>query len=168
MEKSIGMPPAIHSFCLGRNGSIQPLFLCAAKKKPLAVKRKRQRGISISPFAIPLKRPRRGLRPPSLDFPRGLVCTGVISDQQNAMQMRIEQTGEVIEILCAKIGRKGMSAPTNRLILDTSRIPYVKYSTGANETTCTAYRALEKPDSTAARRAFLAGRIIVEWHAEAK
>ena len=26
------------------------------------------------PFAIPLKRPRRGLRPPSLDFPRGLVC----------------------------------------------------------------------------------------------
>ena len=89
-------------------------------------------------------------------------------DLQNAMQMRIEQTGEVIEILCAKIGRKGMSAPTNRLILDTSRIPYVKYSTGANETTCTAYRALEKPDSTAARRAFLAGRIIVEWHAEAK
>ena len=123
---------------------------------------------SLAPFAIPLKRPRRGLRPPSLDFPRGLVCTGVISDQQNAMQMRIEQTGEVIEILCAKIGRRGMSAPTNRLILDTSRIPYVKYSTGANETTCTAYRALEKPDSTAARRAFLEGRIIVEWHAEAK
>ena len=26
------------------------------------------------PFAIPLKRPRRGLRPPSLDFPRSLVC----------------------------------------------------------------------------------------------
>ena len=48
---------------------IQPLFLCAAKKKPLAVKRKRQRGISISPFANPLKRPRRGLRPPSLDHP---------------------------------------------------------------------------------------------------
>ena len=26
------------------------------------------------PFANPLKRPRRGLRPPSLDHPRGLVC----------------------------------------------------------------------------------------------
>ena len=26
------------------------------------------------PFANPLKRPRRGLRPPSLDFPRSLVC----------------------------------------------------------------------------------------------
>ena len=28
-------------------GTIQPLFLCAAKKKPLAVKRKRQRGICV-------------------------------------------------------------------------------------------------------------------------
>ena len=35
------------------------------------------------------------------------------------------------------------------------RIPYVKYSTGANETKCSAYRALRKPDSTVARRAFL-------------
>ena len=63
--------------------------------------------------------------------------------------MRIEQTGEVIEILCAKIGRRGMSAPTNRLILDTSRIPYVKYSTGANGTTRTEYCALGKPNQTA-------------------
>ena len=61
-----------------RKGDIQPLFLCSAKKKPLAVKRKRQRGISISPFAIPLKRPRRGLRPPSLDFPQSLVCAEII------------------------------------------------------------------------------------------
>jgi hypothetical protein len=29
------------------------------------------------PFAIPLKRPRRGLRPPSLDFPRSLVCAAI-------------------------------------------------------------------------------------------
>ncbi len=65
-------------FCLARNCNVQPLFLCAAKKKPLAVKRKRQRGISISPFAIPLKRPRRGLRPPSLDFPRSLIRTEII------------------------------------------------------------------------------------------
>ena len=104
-------------FCLARNCNIQPLFLCAAKKKPLAVKRKRQRGIcvgtnstslilsaacggqassvplfllfpheslrwvrvgALAPFAIPLKRPRRGLRPPSLDHPRGLVCAKII------------------------------------------------------------------------------------------
>ena len=48
------------------------------------------------------------------------------------------------------------------------RIPYAKYSTGANRTTCTAYRALGKPDSTAARRTFLTGRAIGEWYAEAK
>ena len=33
---------------------------------------------SPRPFAIPLKRPRRGLRPPSLDFPRSLVCAEII------------------------------------------------------------------------------------------
>ena len=35
------------------------------------------------------------------------------------------------------------------------RLPYVKYSTGANRTICVIYRALRKPDSTVARRAFL-------------
>ena len=34
-------------FCLARNCNVQPLFLCAAKKKPLAVKRKRQRGSCV-------------------------------------------------------------------------------------------------------------------------
>ncbi len=29
---------------------------------------------SLAPLQTPLKRPRRGLRPPSLDFPWGLVC----------------------------------------------------------------------------------------------
>ena len=33
---------------------------------------------SPRPFAIPLKRPRRGLWPPSLDHPRGLVCAKII------------------------------------------------------------------------------------------
>ena len=60
------------------------------------------------------------------------------------------------------------SDPTSLLMSETLRLPYVKYSTGANETTCTAYRALGKPDSTAARRAFLEGRAIGEWHAESK
>ena len=35
------------------------------------------------------------------------------------------------------------------------RLPYVKYSTGANLATRIFYRALRKPDSTVARRAFL-------------
>ena len=74
----------------------------------------------------------------------------------------------VVEILCGEVGRTGASAPTNLLVLEMPRLPYVKYSTGANETTRTAYRALGKPDWTAARRAFLAERTISEWHAEAK
>ena len=109
---------------------------------------------SLAPFAIPLKRPRRGLRPPSLDHPRGLACAEAFLSLQNAMQMRIRKTGEVIEILCGKVGRTEASAPTSLLILETLRIPYVKYSTGANKTTRTAHRALGKPDSKAARRAF--------------
>ena len=74
----------------------------------------------------------------------------------------------VVEILCGEVGRTGASAPTNLLVLEMPRLPYVKYSTGANETTRTAYRALGKPDWTAARSAFLAERTISEWHAEAK
>ena len=37
---------------------------------------------------------------------------------------------------------------------ETPRISYVKYSTGANLATCTVFRAMRKPDSTVARRAF--------------
>ena len=33
---------------------------------------------------------------------------------------------------------------------------------------CMTYRALRKPDQTAARRAFLTGRAIGEWYAESK
>ena len=80
----------------------------------------------------------------------------------------------VVEILCACFGSFCMAA---RLCAICSaalagrtafRLPYVKYSTGTNETTCTAYRALGKPNQTAARRAFLEGRAIGEWHAESK
>ena len=60
------------------------------------------------------------------------------------------------------------SAPTNLISSNTRRIPYVKYSTGVNKATRIVYRALGKPDPTAARRAFLAGRAIGEWRAEAK
>ena len=52
------------------------------------------------PFANPLKTTRKGAAPPSLNHPRSLVCAEIIPDLQNAIQMRIWQTGEVIEILC--------------------------------------------------------------------
>ena len=48
------------------------------------------------------------------------------------------------------------------------RLPYVKYSTGVNRTTRTVYRAIGKPNQTAARRAFLAGCTFGEWYAETK
>ena len=48
------------------------------------------------------------------------------------------------------------------------RLPYVKYSTGADRTTRTVYRAFRRPDQTAARRAFFAGRTFGEWYAESK
>ena len=105
--------------------AIQPLFLCAAKKKPLAVKRKRQRGISISPFGIPLKRPRRGCCP-FLDHSRGLVCAKQISNQQKR------------DADAYQTDRRG-SRNTLRLF----RLPYVKYSMGANITKsiCVSYDA---------------------------
>ena len=52
------------------------------------------------------------------------------------------------------IGPMWASAPTSLRKSHTLRIPYVKYSTGANEATRTVYRAIGKPDSTAAQRAF--------------
>ena len=65
-------------------------------------------------------------------------------------------------------GTMWASSPTTLNRTNIVRIPYVKYSTGANRMICTTYRALRKPDQMAARRAFLTGRAIGEWHTETK
>ena len=117
MEKSIGMPPAIHSFLSWQKWQYSAPFSLRGKEKaagskkkttkgdlrrnklhiPHPVRRLRRTGVVRSvvppfptriasldsrgspvPFAIPLKRPRRGLRPPSLDFPRSLIRTEII------------------------------------------------------------------------------------------
>ena len=117
MEKSIGMPPAIHSFLSWQKWQYSAPFSLRGKEKaaggkkktakgelrrnklhiPHPVRRLRRTGVvrsvvppfptriasldsrgSLAPFANPLKRPRRGLRPPSLDFPRSLVCAEII------------------------------------------------------------------------------------------
>ena len=107
------------------------------------------------PFANPLKTTKKGAAAPlPWIFPVVWFVLKSFLDLQNAIQMRLCQTGVVVEILCGKVGRTEASAPTSLLILETLRIPYVKYSTGANKTTRTAHRALGKPDWTAARRAF--------------
>ena len=53
------------------------------------------------PFANPLKTTRKGAAAPlPWIFPGAWFVRNLFSDLQNAMQMRIGQTGEVIEILC--------------------------------------------------------------------
>ena len=138
-----------------RGTRFSPFFLCTAKKKPLAVKRKRQRGICVgtnstsltlpqaaglvrfvvppfpariasldsrgSPFfGIPLKRPRRGLMPPSWIIPEVWFVQSVFQASKNAMQMRMRQTGEVVEILCGSFDFHTSNiqrALTKRLVL---------------------------------------------------
>ena len=131
------------------------------------------------PFAIPLKRPRRGLRPPSLE-PSPLRISEmaeVFTSESKLYVCRGRCPHRPVRICCFTvmlgefvifIGPMWASSPTTLHRTDIVRIPYVKYSAGANKATCTARRALGKPDPTAARRAFLAGSAIGEWHAESK
>ena len=51
-------------------------------------------------FAIPLKTTKKGADAPFLDHSRGWLVQSTFQNLQNAMQMRIGQTGEVVEILC--------------------------------------------------------------------
>ena len=66
-------------------------------------------------------------------------------------------------MLCVCFGSFCTAELTKRTVY---RLPYVKYLTGANKATRTAYRALGKPDWTAARRAFLFAQTNDEWQAE--
>ena len=93
------------------------------------------------PLQSPLKRPRRGLMPPSWIIPGGWFV-------QSISQASKKRDADAYQAV-----RRG-SRNTLRLF----RLPYVKYSTGANITICAMYRALRKPDLTVARRAFLDGR----------
>ena len=63
------------------------------------------------------------------------MCKAHFSQQENATTMRI-----------------GIARRSSRNTLHLFRLPYVKYSTGANLTPRTVYRALRKPDSTVARQ----------------
>ena len=98
-------------------------------------KKEYQRGISISPFGIPLKRPRRGLRSPSWIIPGVWFVQSVFQASKNAITMR------------SGIDRRG-----SRNTLHLFRLPYVKYSTGANGEIRKIYRAVRKPNLTVARK----------------
>ena len=92
----------------------------------------------FSPFAIPLKTTKKGVATPFLDFSQEFdLCKAHFKPLKNAMQLRIRQSGEVVEILCVCLDFHTSNiqrALTSRLY--------------------TVFRALRKLDSTVARRAF--------------
>ena len=119
---------------------------------------------SLAPLQSPLKRPRKRrflflgtITPPNIGdcgiFVQWLsfyLCRGRCPHRPVRICCFTVMLGEFVIF----IGPMWASAPTTLHRTDIVRIPYVKYSTGANETTHTAYRALGKPDWTTARRAF--------------
>ena len=95
--------------------TFQPLFLCAAKKKPLAVKRKRQRGdFDFPPFAIPLKTTKKRADAPFLDHSRGLACAKAYfkSTKRDADAPLTDRRGSRNTLRCSRADstRKGCAA----------------------------------------------------------
>ena len=90
---------------------------------------------SPCPFAIPLKTTKKRADAPFLDHSRSLVSAIAYS------------TSTKRDADAYQTDRRG-----SRNTLRLSRLPYVKYSTGANITTRIFYRALRKPDLTVARQ----------------
>ena len=123
----------------------QPLFLCAAKKKPLAVKRKRQRGICVGTNYTSLALPQaaglvRFVVPPfptriaSLDS-RGSPFFGIPlkTTKGKVIPLPWIYLFSKIENCCNVATAGGQGRPPLRFIkLKMFRISYVKYSTGAN------------------------------------
>ena len=127
------------------------------------------------PFANPLKTTKKGAAAPFLGFSPGLglcgICFQIVQTRDGCVFDRpawqskysaIVSNVPCVEVRLCAIRDAALAGRT------AFRLPYVKYSTGANEATRTVYRALGKPNQTAARRAFLEGRAIGEWHAESK
>ena len=139
--------------CGGQASSV-PLFLLFPHESLRWIR------VGALPLCKPLKTTKKGAAAPFLGFSPDLVCAETDSDLQNALQIRIWQTGVVVEILCVCFGRDLNGSSFVRDMHGRAccaaalRLPYVKYSTGANKTTRTAYRALRKPDWAAARKAF--------------
>ena len=123
----------------GGAGYVSAPFSLRGKEKAAGGKKKTAKGeFRFSPFAIPCKTTKKRADAPFLDYSRGFgLCKAYFKPSTNAMQMRIW------------IVRRG-SRNTLRLF----RISYVKYSTGVYGATRIFYRAMWKPNSTVARRAF--------------
>ena len=128
-----------------------------------------------SPLCNPLKTTKKGAAAPFLGFSPGLglcgICFQIVQTRDGCVFDRpawqskysaIVSNVPCVEVRLCAIRDAALAGRT------AFRLPYVKYSTGADRTTRTVLRALGKPNRTAARRAFLAGSAIGEWYAEAK
>ena len=130
---------------------------------------------SPRPLCNPLKTTKKGAAAPFLGFSpgRGLcgICFQIVQTRDGCVFDRpawqSKYSAIVSNVPCVEVRLCAIrdAALARRTAL---RLPYVKYSTGANRTTRTAYRAIGKPNQTAARRALLTGRAIGEWHTETK
>ena len=113
------------------------------------------------PFANPLKTTKKGAAAPFLGFSPGLglcgICFQIVQTRDGCVFDRpawqskysaIVSNVPCVEVRLCAIRDAALAGRT------AFRLPYVKYSTGANEATRTACRALGKPNQTAARRAF--------------
>ena len=106
------------------------------KKAPLTVERKNGKGgVSILPLWNPLKTTKKRADAPFLDHSRSLVCAKI-----NFKSIKRDADAYLTD------------QRDSRNTLRLSRLPYVKYSTGANITTHVVYRALRKPNLTVARQ----------------
>ena len=130
------MPPAARFFLSWQKRHSAP-FSLRGKEKAAGGKKKTAKGDFDFPLCKPLNTTKKGAAAPFLGSSPGLgLCRGYFKSTKRVSDASL-------------IDRRG-SRNTLRLF----RLPYVKYSTGANKTTRTTHRALGKPDSTAARRAF--------------
>ena len=91
-----------------RAGNDSAPFSLRGKEKAAGGKKKTPKGDFDFPLWNPLKTTKKGVATPFLDFSQEFgCCKGAFKLAVNAMQMRIRQTGEVVEILCDAVGRTG-------------------------------------------------------------
>ena len=82
-------------------GYISAPFSLRGKEKAAGGKKKTPKGDFDFPLWNPLKTTKKGVATPFLDFSQGFgLRQSYFKTAKNAMQMRIRQTGEVVEILC--------------------------------------------------------------------
>ena len=147
-------------FCLARKGTFStPLSFPHGKESAVDGRKKGwQRGSFESPpLQTPLKRPRKGAAAPFLGFSPGLGLCGIYfriyktrcrcgfgRPAWHSKYSAIISNVPCVEVRLCALRDAALAGRT------AFRLPYVKYSTGANKATRTVHRAIGKPNQTAA------------------